>query len=92
MQQYQGLCKIIAIWMINNFSAYRIFIACIAISSNNYKYQTTNNFEKLLTQKDNENTTIITTLILISISMHIGPTWFLEDGILKLVYDIDRKI
>lgn len=36
--QYQGPCKIIAIWAINNFTAYKILTACVGISSDTYRY------------------------------------------------------
>lgn len=92
MRQYQDLCKIIAIRAVNNFTAHKILIARMGIFSDTYKYQTTNNFEKLLAKEDNKNTTIITALILISICMYIGSLRFLEDGVPKVVYGTDGKI
>ena len=62
------------------------------ISFDNYKHQTNNNFEKLLIEEDNKNTTIIITPILISICMHIRPTGFLEDDMPEMVYGTDGRI
>lgn len=92
LRQYQSPCKIIVIWAVNNFTIYKILTTHVRISSNNYRYQTINDFEKLLAKEDNENTAIITAPILISIYMHIGPSGFLKDGVLEVVYDINQRI
>ncbi len=60
--------------------------------SDNYRYQTTNNFEKLLDLKGKENTLIITAPILLVFCMHIGPTRFLEDGASNAEFDADGKL
>lgn len=64
----------------------------MGIFLDNYRHQTTNDFEKLFVKEDNKNTAIITTPILISISIHIKPTGFLENGVPEVVYGIDGKI
>ena len=92
MRQYRGSYKIIAIWVVNNFTSYKIFTARVGISSNNYRYQTINNFEKLLAKENKENTAIITASNLISIYMYIRSTGFLKDGELEVMYDIYKKI
>ena len=48
--------------------------------SDHYRYQTTNNFEKLLKQKDTKNISKMATLIFLTIGMHIKPTKLLEVG------------
>ena len=92
MRRNQSPCKIIVIWAVNNLTAYKILTAYVKIFFNNYRHQTTNYFEKLLTKEDHENTPLITAPILINIHIHIRPTGFLEDGILKVVYSIDGRI
>lgn len=92
MRRYQSSHKIIVIWVVNNIIAYRILTTCVRISSNNYRHQTNNNFEKLLAKEDNENTAIIIAPILINIHIHIRLTGFLEDGMPKIVYGTDGKI
>lgn len=64
----------------------------MGISSDSYRHQTTNDFERLLDKEGAENTSTITTPILINIYMHIGPTGFLEDGAPEVVFGTDRKI
>lgn len=90
--QYQSPCKIIVIWVVNNFTAHRVFTAYIRIFSDNYRHQITNNFEKQLVEKDNKNIAIITAPIFISICMHIGPTGFLNNDVLEMVYRTDKRI
>ena len=60
--------------------------------SDHYRHQTTNNFEKLLEQEDAKNTSKVTTLILLTIGMHIGPTRLLNVGLLNAQYDSERKL
>lgn len=64
----------------------------MGVFSNSYRYQTINNFKKLLDKKDIKNTSIIIILILINISMYIRPIKFLENNAPKIVYDINKKI
>ena len=93
VRRYKDPCRIIAIWVINYFTMHRILNACISIASNNYKHHTTNDFEKLLKEKNgSKNTSVITTLILVKIGIHIGSTSFLEDGMLNVVFSPNRKI
>ena len=55
-----------------------------------YRYQTTNNFEKLLDQKGMENIMIITTSIFLVFCMYIRPTRFLKDGAPNAKFDVDK--
>lgn len=64
----------------------------VELSFNYYKHQTTNNFEKLLTEKKNKNTAIVTAPILITICMHIRPIGFLENDVPEIGYGINEKI
>ena len=59
---------------------------------NHYRYQIINNFEKLLEQKNAENTLKMTTLIFLTICMHIGPIRHLEVGPLIAKYDLQGKL
>ena len=93
VRRYKGLCRIITVWAINYFTAHKIFNAHISVASNGYKHHITNDFEKLLKEKDgSENTSVITTLILVKIGMHIGLTGLLDDGIPDFVFSPDKKI
>lgn len=63
------------------------------VTFNNNKHYITNNFEKLLREKDgSKNTSIIMTPILIKIGMHIGSTRFLDNSIPDIVFSPNRKI
>lgn len=62
------------------------------VSSNSYKYHTTNNFERLIEKEGMKITSIITTLILTTIGIHIGPTGFLQAGAPEVVFDTNRRI
>ena len=62
------------------------------MSSDYYRHQTTNNFEKLLEQEDAENTSKIATPILLTIGMHIGSTSLLEVGSPNAKYDSDERL
>ena len=65
----------------------------MGIAFNNYKHYTINNFEKLLKNKDGlENSSIITTLILIQIEMHIRSTGFSVGNAPNLVFNPDKTI
>lgn len=92
MWQYRDSYQIIAIQIIKNFTAYKIFNAYVGVFFDSYKHQTTNNFERLLEAEGVENNFIIMTPILIRIYIYIGPNGFLEDSALEVVFSIDRKI
>lgn len=53
----------VVFWALNNITAQRLFITCRRVPSDSYHYQTTN--KKLLDQKGIENTSMITTPILL---------------------------
>ena len=52
VRRYKGPCRIIAVRAINYFTVHRILNARIGIASDGYKHHTTNNFEKLLKEKN----------------------------------------
>lgn len=79
--------------MIKNFITYRILNICIGVFFNSYKHYTTNNFERLIEEKEGlEITSIITTLILTTISIHIRLNEFLKASVPEMIFDIDKKI
>ena len=93
VRKYKGPRRIIVVWAINYFTAHRILNACIGVASDGYKHHITNDFEKLLKEMDgSENTSVITTPILLRIAMHIRSTGFLDDGALDVVFSPDEKI
>ena len=93
MRRYKSLHQIIAIWAIYYFTAHKILNAHLIVVFNGYKHHTTNNFEKLLKEKDTlENTSMITTPILVRIGMPIQSTGFLDNGAPDVVFSSDRKI
>ena len=93
VRRYKSPCRIIAVRAINYFTAQKILNARIGVASDGYKHHTTNDFEKLLKEKDSsENTSMITTPIMLRIRMHIGSTGFLDDGALDVVFSPDGKI
>lgn len=92
MQQYKGLCQVIAIHVINNFTLHRILNVYNGVSFNSYKYHTTNNFGRLIEEEGSEITSIINTLIFSTISMHIGLIGFLEADVLEVMFNIDKRI
>ena len=93
MQRYKGPRRIIAIRAINYFTTHKILNACIGVASDDYKHHTTNDFEKLLKEKDDsENTSVITTPILLRIGIHIESTGFLDDGAPDIMFSPDGKI
>lgn len=81
-----------ALRALNNITAQRILYTCYGILSNNFWYQTTSNFDKLLEQKDNENTAKITILIFITIKMHIKSTKLLDDSAATVNYESEEKL
>lgn len=92
MQQYKGLCQVIAIYAINNFSVYRILKIYSEVSFNSYRYHTTNNFGRLIEEEGSEITFLINTLIFSTIGMHIGPSGFLKADVLEVMFNIDKTI
>lgn len=93
LRQYKAPCRIIAIWAIKNFTAHKILNLCIRVSSNSYRYHTTSNFEQLIEKEESSKIpSIITTPILITISIYIGPTEFLKGDPPKVLFDIEVKI
>ncbi len=83
---------LVAIWALNNITAHRLLTAHREVLSDRYRHQTTNDFEKFLDLESKKNTLMITALIFLILSMHIGPTRFLEDGALNAEFDADRRL
>ena len=93
VRRYKDPRRIIAVRAINYFTAHKILNACIGVASDGYKHHTTNNFEKLLKEKNgSKNTSVITTPILLRIGMHIGSTGFLDNGAPDVVFSPDGRI
>lgn len=79
--------------MINNFTINKILNVYIAISSNSYRDNISNNFKKLIKEKKGLSiNSIITTLILTITSIYIRLTKFLKANAPKMAFDIDKKI
>lgn len=76
----------------NNITVYRLRNACHGALLDHYCYQTTNDFEKLLKQKDTKNTLKMATPILLIIGMHIGQTRLLKACPANAEYDLDKKL
>ena len=83
---------LVAFWVFNNITAYRLLSAQCGVPSNHYRHQTTNDFKKLLEQKDGKNTLKVATPILLTISMHIELTRLLKIGPPKAKYDSEKKL
>ncbi len=60
--------------------------------SNSCRYQTINNFEKLLDLEDKENILIIIALIFLVLYMYIELTKLLKDDAFNAKFDVDRKL
>lgn len=83
---------LVAFQAFNNITAYRLLIASRVVPLDLYCHQTTNDFEKLLKQKNAKNILKIATLILVTIDMHIGPTKYLEIGPYNAKYDSKKRL
>lgn len=93
VRKYKDLYRIIAIWAINYFTAHNILNAYMGVAFNGYKHYTTNNFEKLLKEKNgSKNISVIITPILVKIEMHIGSTEFLDNGVSNVIFGPDKRI
>ena len=93
VRRYKVPCRIIDVWAINYFTAHKILNTRIGVASDDYKHHTTNNFEKLLKEKNcSKNTSVITTPILLRFGKHIGSTGFLDDSAPDVVFSPDRRI
>ena len=92
VKQYKNRQLLIAIWFLNNITAYRLLTICCRVPSDSYCFQITYNFEKLLDQKGMKNISMITILILLIFCMHIGPTRFLEDGVPNAKFDANKRL
>ena len=92
VRQYKHLRILVIFQTFNNIIAHRLLTTCCGVLSDHYCYKTTNNFEKLLEQKDAKNTLKLATPILLTICMHIGPTRLLEVSLSNTEYDLERKL
>lgn len=73
--------KVISITVLKNITTNKIITIAMGVPLDNYKYQTINNFEKLLAKKDKKNITITIALILIIICIYIRSNRFLQYGV-----------
>ncbi len=78
--------------VLNNITAHRLFTAHCKVLSNNYCYQTTNNFEKFLDLESKDNTSMIIAPILLVLHMHIRLTKFLKDSVPNVEFDADKRL
>lgn len=93
MRKYKDSRRIITVQAINYFTVHKILNARMAVASNGYKHHITNNIKKLLKEKDgSENTSMITTPILVRIGMHIGSTGFLDNNAPDVIFSPDKRI
>ncbi len=92
VRRYKSRQMLVAIQALNNIIAHRLLTARRGSPSDSYRYQTTNDFEKLLNLEDKKNTSMITVQILLVLRMHIGPTRFLEVGAPNAKYDADERL
>lgn len=92
MRKYRDARKIIAIQAINNFTVHRLLNPRAGVMSDTFCYHTTNNWEKLIDQEDEENTASIATPILTTICMYIRSTRFLEKRRPEIEYNADGAI
>lgn len=83
---------LIALQVLNNITTHRLLTAFCGVVFYSYHYQVTIDFEMLLEQKDEENTSKVDTLILLTIGMHIQPSRLLEDGLINSKYESKKKL
>lgn len=69
---------LITIRALNNITAHKLLYFYYIVLFDNDHYQTMNNFNMLIVQKDHKNIFLITTLIFVVIRMHIEPIRLLE--------------
>lgn len=60
--------------------------------SDDYRYQSTNDFEKLLEQEGIKNISKVATLILLTIGMYISPTRLLKVNPPNVEYDLEERL
>lgn len=82
---------LVVFWAFNNITVYILSIAYYKVPLDYYYYQTTNNFKKLLEQKDAKNIFKLAILILLTIYMHIEPTRLLEVGYFNVKYNSKKN-
>ena len=83
---------LVAFWAFNNITAHTLLSSCREVPLKHYRHQTTNNFEKLLEQKNAKNTLKVAIPIFLTIRMHIGLTRLLKVGRPNVEYDLERKL
>ena len=83
---------LVAFQAFNNETAHRLLTACHGVPSDHYRHQSTNNFEKLLEQKNAKNISKVAIPIFLTIRMHIGPTRLLEVSPSNAEYDLEGKL
>ncbi len=83
---------LIAIQVLNNITTHRLLTSYCWVLLDYYYYQNTNNFEKILEQKDTENTLKMAIPICLTIGMYIGLTRLLEVGLLNIDYNLKKRL
>lgn len=82
----------IAIWVFNNITVHRLLIVCRKILLDQYNYQITNDFEKLLNLENMEIISMIIASIVLVFYIYIVLTRFLENGAFNTKFDADKKL
>ena len=80
VRQYKCSRIFIAFQAFSNTTTHGLLTVCHGVLSDHYCHQATNDFKKLLEQKDAKNTLKVATPILLTIGIHIGPTRLLKVG------------
>ncbi len=92
IRRYKHSRMLVAIQALNNITSHKLLITYCEMLSDHYRHQTTNNFEKLLEQKDAKNTSKVATSIFLTIGIYIGPNRLLEVGSPNTEYDSEGKL
>lgn len=83
---------LVAFRALNNIITHRLLTNHCGMPSDHYYYQITNDFEKLLEQKDVKNTSKMATSIFLTIGIYIGPTRLLEVGSPNIEYNSEERL
>lgn len=83
---------LVPLWALNNFTAYKLLTAYHGVLSDNYRYQTTSNSEKLLDFEGVENSLMITGPIFQVFYIYIEPTRLLRDNDFNSKFDVNKKL
>lgn len=83
---------LIAFWALNNITAQKILYVYYGRLLDNFWYQTTGNFDKLIEQDSNKNTARIVTSIFLIIKIHIGLTKLFENSSITINYNSKGRL